>query len=616
MKKITLFALLWVFCIVAINISAQNNQSTTNNVQDGDIFYHTVERGQTVYSIAIMYDVKVVDIYRLNAGSEESIKAGEKLKIPQKKVVVKKEEKPGQSTDYIFHTIQSGDTPYGVSKKYNVSIENIIEANPGLSQETFSIGKTIRVPTGIIKKQTAEIVEGSKGAKEVYYTVPAKETIYNICRTFKTTEKELLKLNPELSGGLRSGMVIRIPLRINEGDLPKETDRDPNEVNAMLKIKKETKSLNAARIALLLPYDANISSSSELKNSMIEYYEGMLLAIDSLRNKGENIELFAEDIGEEGSAKTKKILQEKSEVLKNVNIIIGGNSNEQIKLIADFAKTNKIKYVIPFSQRNDEVLNNAYVFQVNTPLAYLYANASFAGANLFAKHNIIFIDTKDKDEQTDFIKEFKQELKDRHISYKDATYDAEKFEENIKSLLSTTKPNMIMPVSQSLEALIKIKPVLRSLAETKNSKARNSDSLFLPEYNITLFGYSKWQTYLKDCLDDFHALDTYIYSRFYADNLNPGVKKFYDRYKNWYSKSPMPTVHKYSMLGFDTGMFFFSTIQKYGADFESKLPDINYKSIQTGFNFERVNNWGGFINTNIYIIHYGKDFTITRSEFK
>ena len=604
MKKIRLYALLWVFCIAAIFISAQNNQSPINNVQDGDIFYHTIERGQTVYSIAKMYEVKVDDIYKLNPGSNETIKAGEKLKIPQKRVIPNSNTKPGQNDEYIYHTIQAKDTPYGLSKKYNVSGASIFEANQGLSPETFSIGRTIRIPAGVTKKLISEIIQTDNGSKEVYYTVLAGDTRYNICKTFKTTEKELLKLNPELAGGLRAGMTIRIPLRINESDIPKEAEPDANEVNALLKMKKEIKRVKAARIALLLPYDANISNATELKKSMIEYYEGMLLAVDSLRNLGNNIELFVFDIGEEGSAKTKKILQDESEKLKSANVIIGGHTNEQIKSIADFAKANKIKYVIPFTSRNDDVLGNAYVFQVNTPQSYLYANATYAGANLFAKHNIIFLDTKDKDDQTDFIKEFKQELKDRHISYKDAVYNSEKFEADILSQLSTTKPNMIMPVSQSLDALLKIKAILRLIAETK------------PEYRITLFGYPIWQTYSKDCLEDFHVLDTYIYSRFYADNLNPNVKKFYDRYKNWYSKTPMATFHKYAMLGYDTGMFFFNAINNYGPDFENNLPDINYKSIQTGFNFERVNNWGGFINTNIYIIHYGKDFTIIRSEFK
>ncbi|MDR0743312.1 MAG: peptidoglycan-binding protein LysM, partial [Tannerella sp.] len=164
---------------------------------------------------------------------------------------------------------------------------------------------------------------------------------------------------------------------------------------------------------------------------------------------------------------------------------------------------------------------------------------------------------------------------------------------------------VIMPVSSSLEALTKIKTVLRMIADKQ------------PEYAISLFGYPIWQTYSKECLDDFHALDTYIYSAFYADNMNPNVKAFYDNYKNWYSKSPASAVYpKYALLGFDTGMFFFEALHRYGANFENNLPEMNYKSLQTGFNFERVNNWGGFINTNIYIIHYNKDFTVTRSDFK
>ncbi|MDR0574326.1 MAG: LysM peptidoglycan-binding domain-containing protein [Tannerella sp.] len=605
MKRITLLAILWVFCLITINTYAQNNQSTmNNNAQGGDIFYHTVERGQTVYSIAKIYDVKVSDIYRLNIGSDEAIKAGDKLKIPQKSVAVKSIPKTDKEKDYIYHTIQTKETLYGVSKKYGVNGEDIIEANPGLSHETFSIGKTIRIPTYIKQKQIAEIVENKKRAKEVYYTVPTGETMYNICRKFKTSEKELLKLNPELAGGLRTSMTLRIPLRINEKDLPKEIEPDAGEVNAMLNAEKEIKRVNAAKIALLLPYDTENIKSTDAKKRITEYYEGMLLAVDTLRKQGYSTELFVYDIGEENPSKTKKLLQEKNEELKNVNLIIGGVSAEQIKLVADFAKQNQIKYVIPFTSKNDEVLDNAYIFQVNTPPAYLYANAAYAGANLFAKHHIIFLDTKDKDDQADFIKEFKQELQDRNISYIDAVYDAGAFDANIRSLLSTSKPNMIMPVSQSLEALTKIKTVLRTIAETKQ------------EYNLTLFGYPVWQTYLKECLDDFHALDTYIYSLFYADNTNPSVKMFYDNYKNWYSKSPMPIFPKYAMLGFDTGMFFFNAIQNYGVNFENKLSEIRYKSIQTGFHFKRVNNWGGFINTNIYIIHYNKDFTITRSDFK
>jgi LysM repeat protein len=585
-----------------MNVIAQTGQIIHNNAQDDNIFYHTIERGQTVYSIAAMYHVSVDDILKLNALIDDAIKVGATLKIPQKE----KTEEPviAAFTDYLFHTIKSKETLYGVAKTYHVTGQQIIDANPGLSLETFSIGKTIRIPANVKEKKTTEIVNKKKG-KEVYYTVSEKETLYGISKKFKTTEGELLKLNPELSGGLRKDMTLRIPLRINMKDLPEEISETLKEVNRMLTVKSAIKPVDTAKVALLLPYDSeNPNATSGAMSLFTEFYEGMLLAVDSLRKQGYVSEFFVDDIGEQ-TDKLEKLLQNKDEILKSVNLIIGGRSNEQIKIIADYAQKNKIKYVIPFTQKNDEVLNNAYIFQINTPKEYLYANAAYAGANLFAEYNIIFLDTKNPvDDQGEFIKEFKTELKNRNLSFQDVVYNAGTFKSDITSLLSTTKPNMIMPVSSSLDALIKIKTVLRSINDSK------------PEYNITLFGYPIWQTlnYTKECLDDFHALNTYIYSLFFADNMNPGVKIFYNDYKNWFSKNPMNMFPKYAMLGFDTGMFFLQAIKKYGAEFEKDIAVMNYKSIQTGFHFERVNNWGGFINTNIYMVHFDKDYTITRTD--
>jgi LysM repeat protein/ABC-type branched-subunit amino acid transport system substrate-binding protein len=608
MNRISFFILLWASGLLTINVSAQNNQSATSSIEQGDVFfYHTIERGQTIYSIATMYKVKVDDILKLNSFTSDKINVGDKLKIPQvkqKAETVKSKREGDGDEPYLFHTIQSKETLYGLSQKYGISGQQIVDANPGLSQEAFSIGKTIRIPTKPDpQSKSTVVVEVKKGSKEIYYTVPANETIYNIMKKFRTTGKELLKLNPELAGGLRTGMIIRIPMRINEEEFPKEEELDAGSVNALLSEKAEVKLVNASKVALLLPYDPK-SNSSRNRNGIVEYYEGFLLATDSIRKQGHSCELFVYDIGE-GTTQLKNILKENLSTLRDINLIIGGVTNEQIKLIADFSNKNKVKYVIPYTSKNDEVLNNPYIFQVNTPQQYLYANAAYAAANLFAKSNIIILDTKDKDSQTDFINELKKDLNDRNIQFKDVVYDAEKFSSTLPASLSTTKPNVIIPVSNTLEALMKIKTVLRNIAETK------------PEYKINLFGYPVWQTYTKDCLEDFHALDTYIYSLFYADNLNPAVKRFYNDYKKWYSKNPtLVFLPKYSMLGFDTGMYFLKAIQQYGSNFEDNLSSIKSESIQTGFDFKRVNNWGGFVNTNIYIVHYKKDFTITRTDFK
>src|SRR5690554_7975722 len=88
-----------------------------------------------------MYNTTVEDIYRLNPDTRESISIEQVLTIPQRRVISEVKEE-----NYRYHTILPKETLYSVSKTYSLKPEDIIIANPGLSVETFQIGKTIRVP--------------------------------------------------------------------------------------------------------------------------------------------------------------------------------------------------------------------------------------------------------------------------------------------------------------------------------------------------------------------------------------------------------------------------------------------------------------------------------------
>lgn len=600
MNKFSVYILTFFLCFAGVSVHSQSNrtQVVVTNGQDDNIFYHTIERGQTVFAIATMYGVGVDDIYRLNPGSKDSIKAGAALKIPQRDASTGSGGKKGD--DFLYHTIQPKETLYSLSTKYNVAATAVVNANPGLSTATFTIGKTIRIPaTQIESLPTTEI---KAVTKEIEYTVEKKETMYRICRKFNISSYELIQLNPQLKEGIKAGMVIKIPVKTEESvtsakaQIPGEQD-----VNSLLSAPKNIKKVNQIKVALLLPFMTEEVIPSPSTQRFIEYYEGFLLAVDSLQKAGCSVDLSVYDTGN-GTKKVKEIL--KTDALKEANLIIGAVHNDQIGPVADFAEKNKIKYIIPFTSKNDDVLSNAYIYQVNTPHSYLYAKASQAGCDLFTNDNIILLKIKDNEEKTDFIKAFKAEMKQRNISFTEMNYNGETLPSDVEALLKADKRNIVVPTSSSLDALNKIKSPLRMLAETK------------PEYILTLFGYPEWQTYTRECLDDFFALNTYIYSNFYADNLSADVSNFYTNYKSWYSKSLINIFPKYGILGFDTGMFFLGAIHKYGANFEDHLDKIGYKSMQTDFDFHRVNNWGGFINTNIFIVHYQNDYNVTRNKVR
>lgn len=574
--------------------------------QDSKTFQHTIEQGETVYAIATMYGVTTEAIYKLNPGSKEGIKAGEVLLIPQKKAGVK----GNNAETYTFHTIEAKETLYAVSMKYKVPAQYILQANPGLSVKTFQKGRTIRIPSNEsiqAMDQTAQTESKPQAeeapVQEITYTIQKKETMYSLCRKFKVSSYELIKLNPQLKSGVKAGVEIKVPVKddavASKTENKASTEsfiQSESEVNALLSAPKSTRALNQLKVALLLPF--NPSKKTAASSRFIEYYEGMLLAVDSLQNQGLSLDLSVYDTGE-GTSRIREILT--GETLPNADLIIGAVQNDQIKMIADFAKEHHIKYVIPFTSKNDDVLSNNFVFQVNTPHSYLYSKAAERGRKLFANDHIIFVNIHDKEEKKPFIKALQEELKDHQVPFKEIEYNGETFAQDLDSLYMVDQVrNVIIPTSSSLEALQKIKTPLRMLAETKT------------DYTISLFGYPEWQTYVREALDDFYALDTYIYTNFYADNLSKPMQDFYNKFKTWYSKDLINTYPKYGILGFDTGMFFFGAMKKYGVNFEEELDNIHYPSIQTGFDFHRVNNWGGFINTQIFIVHYNKDFTVTR----
>ena len=70
------------------------------------------------------------------------------------------------------------------------------------------------------------------------------------------------------------------------------------------------------------------------------------------------------------------------------------------------------------------------------------------------------------------------------------------------------------------------------------------------------------------------------------------------------------------MLGFDTAYFFLKGLSPYGSEFENNITNINVQPIQTGFNFQRVNNWGGFINKKAFFVRFNKNYELIKLDFE
>ena len=195
----------------------------------------------------------------------------------------------------------------------------------------------------------------------------------------------------------------------------------------------------------------------------------------------------------------------------------------------------------------------------------------------------------------------KEELRGKGIAFK--SLDESATAASIGAVLAAGRENVFIPTSGSNLTLIKILPQLTLTVREH------------PEQSIHLFGYPEWQTYTKDHLEAFFELDTYFYSSFYTNNLLPASIRFTRNYQQWYRKDMEERYPKFGMLGFDTGYFFLKGLSSYGTEFEKDIQQLNLIPIQTGFKFQRVNNWGGFINRKVFFIHFTKNFELVKLDF-
>lgn len=592
-----------VFLALAI-IAGSSIKVMAQATAESGYFLHTVTKGQSLYSISSMYNVTIDDIVRLNPGSDKQIREGAALKIPQ--AATTNSDKP------VFHTIQAGETLYRLSVKYNVTTQAICEANPGLSTENFRSGQVIIIPVqsdSKPQKETPKIEEQENTNVKMndwkdMHKVERKETIFSISREYGITEEELIAANPELkTGKLKKGTFLFIPYGKNDKKQESESQPTTKELtneevfSQNEELKKDIKTIKAA---VMLPFMAGTSTNMDEQVRMVEYYEGFLMAVDSLKKQGVSIDLYTYDT--KGREATLNSILSKKE-MKNMDIIFGPAKAQDIDVLATFADKNNIRLVVPFAPKVDEVFKNPHIYQINTPQSYLYSEVYEHFTRKFSDSNVIFLNASNGDREKDeFIKGMKTELRNNGISYRDFTVTDNFYE--ITTVMDTLRNNIFIPTSGKSTALVKILPQLTQIRRER------------PNYKMNLFGYPEWQTYTNDYLASFYEIDTYFYSSFYTNNLFPAAVHFTNSYRRWYSKDMANIYPKYGMLGYDTGYFFLKGLSKYGNKMEENLNSIQVTPIQTGFKFERVNNWGGFINRKVFFVHFSKDYELIKLDFE
>lgn len=126
----------------------------TKEIYEEEENIYIVKKGDSLYSIANKYNTTVDELKRINNLTSNILSIGQVLKLPSDKASnVEKEE------NTISYTVQKGDSLYSIARKYNTTIDRIKDLN-NLTTNLLSIGQVLLIPTDTNLETTYTVQKG------------------------------------------------------------------------------------------------------------------------------------------------------------------------------------------------------------------------------------------------------------------------------------------------------------------------------------------------------------------------------------------------------------------------------------------------------------------------
>lgn len=594
MKKI--FTILFL-CFSLLAFAKDYPTKTVNGVS---YYVYTVEKGDGVYGIGRKFDLPAKLIFEANPElTSETLTIGQKILVPTERP------KSAIPKNCVPYKVKAGETLYYITHHFEVTSDELMKVNPELvhglksgmilyipaklqpelllKDSTMGQGTNLNSPpkptldpvtpkdtsaqkevttlppskataldtashiSVVSSKQTSVLVQtklqqipllaylSEEKGDVVRHEVKRFETMYHLCKVNQITPEDLVLVNPILNEGLQKGQIIYLPINhevvLRALEAQKKAQTSTQVVEAEQKNAEVTLSnpdvlvpmqvkTGELKVAVLLPFNTKIKNLDGSADRFIEFYKGLLLSSDRIRQSGKSIDLHVYDIDKDSL--TLDSVLHLPEMLQ-MDWIIGPAYSTQIGQVTRFAALNHIWTLIPFSNHLSDCNYHPYVLQFNPCYDAFYANfvTSFIDSN---NYQYIIGDVEGaNDRGSAYANAFATSLDRRKMSYTRLELNKDNID-TIKSLVN--ERTLLILGSSQMEV---VRPLLDSLH-------------YYQLDDVTLFGHKDWGKALS------------IFPRVYYTALfyetNPSA--YTAAYNRWYGQARSTTNGiRYDMLGYD-----------------------------------------------------------------
>lgn len=462
-----------------------------------------------------------------------------------------------------------------------------------------------------------------RGKQLYYYKVTGKETVYGLSKRFGITREEIVKYNPGVADGIKKGTTLYFPVdefsdrkgdksqsaaaREPEKPVATEPAEDltlrPVTMPKTLFTVKETRDKNAT-IAVLLPFMLDDDNQSKQTKLYTDFYKGMLIAADTLSNRGDKVEILAIDT--KGDPDAIKDIFASSEKLRNAAVIIAPDNDATLSAIASEAEKNGSFVLNVFNVKDSTYFGNPYMVQANIPHTVMYAKAAEAIFDDFGDYTPVIIrNTAGRSEKSAFTSYLMDLCNTTGRRCMEVEYDSALNRSDLSMIDTDPQGNyVIIPSSGSLAEFNKFCHVVKALQDNRRvAESEGSSDMG----KVALFGYPDWTAFRGDALDMLHTLEATIYSRFYDDFMSFSSRTINSDFRRWYGSAMIESVPSQGILGYDTATYLIKNLRSH--DGQYRADNGTFRGIQSTFNFVHPDTDGpkqpiGYYNKALYIITY------------
>ena len=587
-----LFLLLWS-CGQVIGQGTAVTKSNDIVVIRGKSYYlHTVQPGQTLYSICKAYGANIDEVKSLNDKKDNALSLYEVLKVPYTDPFVQQDDK------FYYHKVVKGETFYSIARLYKIKPKRLLKFNEGYAQnQPLAVGAVVKLPLAEIDLSVLgeEEIEASVGKKqEIRPERPVRNesvkkveeaSVTDILQNALMQKNEKTEQEPEKETTTVIGATdkMEIPDYISEVVMPV----DP-----------------FVKVALLLPFSAKdypvfvdtlvekmpvqISARSE---QFISFYEGVLLAVDSLKNQGYKVNLKVFDT-ERSAEKMYTMVDEIDRF--HPDLIIGPVYGSVYKALMDDLTNKNIPVIYPLSSRSEEFGVYPDFIQVNPSMKALTVAMSDWLREEAEEANLVCLNLTGNEvshsdlEDIRLFKEYMHRI--GSMNFYDWNTSAVPLDGLRLQLLPDRENIIILPTTKEAE-VSKILPVLSALTDG---------------YRITVVGFPEWQAFTSVDHETYFKLNTKIFTYSYVDNTTEPAKRFALKYRKYFYTEPNNLAYK----AFDMSLYFIELAAKYRDRTLDALEFYPRNGDFSRFYFQKMEGQAGKENQGFYIVNFGSDYRL------